>query len=211
MAYSARAPRPSSKSKRLNIPLIWLGSSLPLVVLVLRAITSELTANPIEFISQFTGWWTLVFLMLTLSVTPIRALFNMPLVFPLRRTLGLITFFYSLVHFLSWLVLDQYFDWTEILLDLMDRPFIYFGFTAFVGLLILAITSINRAKVIIGPMRWIWLHKSVYIVAILGVIHFFILVKRDITEPLIFASVLFLLLGYRILVFIRKKRKLRIK
>lgn len=205
MTYSARAPRSFGKKNRFKIPLIWLGGSLPLGILVLRAITDELTANPIEFISQFTGWWTLLFLMLTLSVTPIRLVFNMPFVFPFRRTLGLITFFYSLVHFMTWLVLDQYFDWTEILLDLTDRPFIYFGFTAFVGLLILAITSISRVKLMMGSMRWRCLHRGVYLIAILGVIHFFILVKRDITEPLIFATSLFFLLGYRLFIFSRKK------
>ncbi|MFL2667268.1 MAG: sulfite oxidase heme-binding subunit YedZ [Burkholderiales bacterium] len=206
MTYSARAPRSPRNKKRLNIPLIWLASSIPIVILAVRAITNKLSANPIEFISQYTGWWTLVFLMLTLSVSPIRSIFNMPLIFPLRRTLGLVTFFYSLFHFLSWLVLDQYFHWTEILLDLTERPFIYFGFTAFAGLLILAITSINCIKMIVGPMRWRQLHKVVYFIAILGVIHFFILVKRDITEPLIFAALLFILLGYRLFLFIQKTR-----
>ena len=206
MTYSARAPRSPRNKKRLNIPLIWLASSIPIVILAVRAITNKLSANPIEFISQYTGWWTLVFLMLTLSVSPIRSIFNMPLIFPLRRTLGLVTFFYSLFHFFSWLVLDQYFHWTEILLDLTERPFIYFGFTAFAGLLILAITSINRIKMIVGPMRWRQLHKVVYFIAILGVIHFFILVKRDITEPLIFAALLFILLGYRLFLFIQKTR-----
>jgi sulfoxide reductase heme-binding subunit YedZ len=205
MMHSASVPTSSSKKNRLNIPLIWLGGSLPFFILVVRATMDKLTANPIEFVSQFTGWWTLVFLMLTLSVTPIRQIFNIPFIFPLRRALGLITFFYSLAHFLSWLVLDQYFYWAEILMDLTERPFIYFGFTAFFGLLILAITSVTSIKVILGPMRWRRLHRILYFIAILGVTHFFMLVKLDVTEPLIFAAVLCLLLGYRLFFLVRKK------
>jgi len=204
MTHPAPAPTSSSKKKRLFITLVCFGSSLPLLILAVRATMDKLTANPIEFISQFTGWWTLVFLMLTLSVTPIRQIFNMPFIFPLRRTLGLITFFYSLVHFLSWLVLDQYFHWTEILLDLTERPFIYFGFSAFAGLSILAITSVNRVKMRLGSIQWRRLHRMIYVIAMLGVIHFFMLVKIDVTEPLIFAVILFLLLGWRIFFRIRK-------
>jgi len=205
--HQARELRPSRLKVGIDTRFIWLISTIPLLTLCGRAIMGELTANPIEFISQFTGWWTLFSLLLTLCVTPIRYLFSLPVVFPLRRTFGLITFVYATIHFLTWLVLDQFFDWTEIALDLSKRPFIYIGFVAFAGLFILALTSTNRAKVVLGSLRWRRLHKSIYLIAILGVTHFFILVKRDVWEPLMFAAVLFVLLGYRLFLQLSNGRR----
>ncbi len=197
-------PLPVRKMARINSRLVWLVGLGPLAVLIYRAIWDSLTANPIEFVSQFTGWWTLFFMMISLSVTPMRQLFNVPGFFPLRRTFGLITFTYALIHFLTWLVLEQFFDWAEITRDLSDRPFIYIGFIAFIGLFSLALTSNKRAKISMGPKRWKRLHQVVYFVAILGVTHFYILVKSDVTEPLLFASVLFLLLGFRLFQYLRR-------
>lgn len=198
-------PLPARKMFRINTRLVWLVGLVPLAVLIYRAIRHSLTANPIEFVSQYTGWWTLLFMMISLSVTPMRQLFNAPGLFPLRRTFGLITFTYAALHFLTWLVLEQFFDWSEMMHDLSDRPFIYVGFIAFFGLFSLALTSNKRTKIYMGPKRWKRLHQAVYFVAILGVIHFYILVKSsDVTEPLLFASVLFLLLGFRLFEYFRR-------
>ena len=203
----APVSRSSRLRERIDTRIIWLFSAIPLITLCVKAMTGQLTANPIEFISQFTGWWTLFSLLLTLCVTPIRYLFSLPVVFPLRRTFGLVTFVYGAIHFLTWLALDQFFDWTEIALDLSERPFIYIGFVAFVGLFILALTSTNRAKVVLGTLRWRRLHKIIYLIAILGVTHFFVLVKRDVWEPLMFAAVLFVLLVYRLFLRLLKDKR----
>mgnify|MGYP000090139826 FL=1 len=200
-------PRPQRLRVGIDTRIIWLVSLIPLITLCGRGMMGELTANPIEYISKFTGWWTLFSLLLTLGVTPARYFFSMPILFPLRRTFGLITFVYATIHFLTWLVLDQFFDWTEIALDLSERPFIYIGFVAFLGLCILALTSTNRAKVVLGSVRWRRMHKSVYLIAILGVTHFYILVKSDVWEPLTFGAVLFLLLGYRLFLRLLNNRR----
>ena len=171
---------------------------IPLALLVWRALSGGLTANPIEDITHHTGWWTLAFLMITLSVTPLRRWLDQPWLLRLRRMLGLFAFFYACLHFSTWLVLDQFFDWDAMLKDVLKRPYITIGFSAFVLLLPLAATSTNAMVRRLGARRWQWLHRLVYLVAILGVAHFWWLVKKDIREPLAFAAVLALLLGVRL-------------
>jgi len=178
---------------------------LPLGLLLWRAANGRLTANPIEFITHTTGWWALALLMITLSVTPLRRMLDLPWLLRLRRMLGLYAFFYACLHFLTWLVLDQFFDWHAILKDVVKRPYITVGFTAFVLLLPLAATSTNAMVRRLGAKRWLALHRLVYAIATLGVIHFLWLVKKDIREPVAFGVVLAILLGVRVLYALRKR------
>ena len=178
---------------------------MPLGLLVWRGFTGGLTANPIEFITHTTGWWALAFLMITLAVTPLRLLLDMPWLLRLRRMLGLYAFFYASLHFLTWLVVDQFFEWEAIIKDIAKRPYITVGFTAFVLLLPLAATSTNAMVRRLGAARWQTLHRLVYVIAILGVVHFWWLVKKDIREPAVFALILIVLLGARLVVLWRKR------
>ena len=178
---------------------------MPLGLLVWRGFTGGLTANPIEFITHTTGWWALAFLMITLAVTPLRRLLDMPWLLRLRRMLGLYACFYASLHFLTWLVVDQFFDWEAIIKDIAKRPYITVGFTAFLLLLPLAATSTNAMVRRLGAARWQSLHRLVYVIAILGIVHFWWLVKKDIREPAVFALILIVLLGARLVVLWRKR------
>ena len=178
---------------------------MPLGLLIWRGFSGGLTANPIEFITHTTGWWALAFLMITLAVTPMRRWLDAPWLLRLRRMLGLYAFFYASLHFLTWLVVDQFFDWEAIIKDIAKRPYITVGFTAFVLLLPLAATSTNAMVRRLGAARWQSLHRLVYAIAILGVVHFWWLVKKDIREPALFAIILFVLLGARAVASWRKR------
>ncbi len=164
-----------------------------------------LGANPIEYITHSTGWWTLGFLLLTLTVTPLRRLTGAAWLLRLRRMLGLFAFFYACLHFTTYLWLDQFFDPAGIAKDLVKRPFITIGFAAFLLLIPLAATSTNAMVRRLGAQRWQKLHRLVYVIAVLGVLHFWWLVKKDIREPLVFAAVLAVLLLARLL-YARRQR-----
>jgi len=170
---------------------------VPLAILAWRGATGGFSANPIEDITHFTGDWALRFLLITLAVTPLRRLTGSNRLIRYRRMLGLFAFFYALLHFLTWLVVDQFFDWNEIVKDIAKRPFITVGFTAFALLIPLAATSNNRMVQKLGP-RWRTLHKLVYAIATLGVLHFLWLVKADVREPVIYAVLLITLLVLRL-------------
>jgi len=163
-----------------------------------------LGANPIEYITHSTGWWTLSFLLITLSVTPLRRLTGWNWLLRLRRMLGLFAFFYVCLHFITYIWLDQFFDWHSVVKDIAKRPFITVGFTAFLLLIPLAATSTNRMVKRLGARRWQRLHRAVYVIAVLGVLHFWWLVKKDIREPLLFGALLGLLLLARIIYRMRK-------
>jgi methionine sulfoxide reductase heme-binding subunit len=163
-----------------------------------------LGANPIEYVTHSTGWWTLSFLLITLSVTPLRRLTGWNWLLRLRRMLGLFAFFYVSLHFTTYIWLDQFFDWQGMLKDIAKRPFITVGFTAFVLLIPLAATSTNAMVRRLGAKRWQRLHRAVYVIATLGVLHFWWLVKKDIREPLIFGTLLGLLFLIRLL-YLRRK------
>lgn len=171
---------------------------LPTVRLVWRFATDSLGANPIEYITRATGWWTLAFLGITLAVTPVRRWLSMPWLLRLRRMLGLFAFFHACQHFTTYVWLDQFFDWEGILADIVKRPFVTVGFAAFVLLVPLAVTSTNAMVRRLGARRWQALHRLVYGIAVLGVIHFWWLVKKDITEPALFAVVIASLLAARL-------------
>lgn len=172
---------------------------LPTARLFWRFTTDSLGANPIEYITRATGWWTLAFLAITLAVTPARRWLSMPWLLRLRRMLGLFAFFHACQHFTTYLWLDQFFDWPGMLVDIAKRPFVTVGFAAFVLLVPLAVTSTNAMVRRLGARRWQRLHRLVYGIAILGVVHFWWLVKKDITEPAIFAAVIASLLVARLL------------
>jgi len=180
-------------------PKFWLFAVclLPLIRLIVLGINGGLGANPIEFITRSTGTWTLVGLMVTLSVTPLRRLTGRAELVRTRRMLGLFTFFYACLHFVTYIWLDQFFDPAAIVKDIVKRPFITVGFTAFVLLIPLALTSTHAMMRRLGR-RWQQLHRLVYAIAVLGVIHYLWLVKKDLTDPLIYAVVLTLLLALRL-------------
>ena len=182
---------------RLKI-LVFLLGCFPLLRLVILAISGQLGANPVEFITHSTGTWTLVGLMLTLTVTPLRQLTGYTSLIRIRRMLGLFTFFYASLHFVTYIWLDQFFDLHAIVKDVYKRPFITVGFIAYLLLIPLAITSSNIMIRRLGAKRWLSLHRIVYVIAILGVVHYWWLVKKDIRQPLIYAGVLTVLLGWRV-------------
>lgn len=170
----------------------------PLARLGFLGFTDGLTANPIEFITRSTGTWTLVMLLATLSVTPLRRLLAWPWLTRLRRMLGLYAFFYGCLHLITYLWLDQFFDLSAIVRDIVKRPFITMGFAGFVLMLPLALTSTNAMMRRLGGQRWRRLHKLAYVIPIAGVLHYWWMVKRDITEPALYAGVLAVLLGMRL-------------
>ena len=183
----------------LRNPKCWLFAVclLPLARLFVLGFGGGLGANPIEFVTHSTGTWTLVGLLVTLSVTPLRRLTGRTDLIRYRRMLGLFAFFYAALHFMTYLWLDQFFDFAGIAKDIVKRPFITVGFAAFVLLMPLAATS-TRAMMRRLGRRWQQLHRLVYLIALLGVIHYLWLVKKDLTQPLIFGAVLVLLLVMRL-------------
>jgi methionine sulfoxide reductase heme-binding subunit len=169
-----------------------------------------LGANPIEKITHATGDWTLRFLLITLAVTPLRKSLGVPWLIKFRRMFGLFAFFYSCLHFTTYIWLDKFFNLHEILADVPKRKFITVGFTAFVLLIPLALTSTAGWIRRLGGKRWQALHRLIYVSAIAGVIHYLWLVKADIRRPLVYGAILAVLLSYRIVVWIGpviKKRR----
>jgi methionine sulfoxide reductase heme-binding subunit len=160
-----------------------------------------LGANPIEVITHSTGDWTLIFLCVTLAITPLRMLTRQYWLIRFRRMLGLFAMFYGLLHFTTYIWLDKFFDVHEMVKDVVKRPFITMGFTAFVLMIPLAITSTSGWIRRLGGKKWNVLHRLIYFSAIAGVIHYMWLVKKDLTKPLEYAAVLTVLLGYRISVW----------
>jgi sulfoxide reductase heme-binding subunit YedZ len=182
-------------------PLVFVLALLPFAWLFYGALTDQLGPNPAEHLIRSTGEWALRFLCLTLAVTPLRVQFGLTALARFRRMLGLYVFFYALLHFLCYAGFDMGLDWAEIVDDIPKRPFILVGFLALVLLLPLAATSFNRAIRALGATRWQMLHWLVYVVAALAVLHFFWMRagKRDYAEVAVYAAILGLLLGWRLL------------
>ena len=170
----------------------------PLFRLAWRAYQSDLTANPIEFITHFTGDWAIRFLVITLAVTPLRKLLNAPSLIRYRRMLGLFAFFYACLHFTTWFAVDKFFDFHEILADFTKRRFIIAGLTAFLCMLPLAVTSTAGWIRRLGGKRWQLLHRLVYVSAIAAVVHYYWLVKSDIRLPLLYGAIVAVELCYRL-------------
>lgn len=177
-------------------PLVFLGCLIPLGSLVFDGWKGALGANPIEVITRSTGTWTLVFLLATLGVTPLRRILRYPALIQFRRMLGLFVFFYGCLHFTIYIWLDQFFDFPGIVKDVAKRPFITVGFLSFVLLIPLAVTS-TRGMIQRLGRRWQRLHRLIYLIAIGGVIHYLWLVKADVRKPWIYGLILSLLLAYR--------------
>jgi sulfoxide reductase heme-binding subunit YedZ len=189
----------------LRHPAAWwavlLAGLMPLAWLVLQTVQDQLGANPAEALIRATGDWTLRGLCVVLAVTPLRNLLGWPELARFRRMLGLLVFGYASLHMLSYAWFDMGFDLADTLQDIVKRPFIWLGFSGFVILLALAATSFNRAVRWLGGRRWQWLHRGVYLVAVLAVLHFWWMRagKQDFDEVLVYAAILAGLLGWRLL------------
>lgn len=185
---------------------VFLGGLYPLARMVLLGFTGGLGANPIEFITRSTGLWTLVFLCITLAVTPVRRLTGFNALLRFRRMLGLFAFFYVALHFTTYIWFDKWFDVFAILKDIAKRPFIMVGFAAFVLLIPLAITS-PKAMVRKLGRRWQTLHKLIYPIAALAILHFWWMKagKHDLILPKIYGAIMVALLGWRLLVWLRAR------
>ena len=179
-------------------------SLLPAIALTLGAINDELGANPIEVLTRDTGEWALRFLLITLAVSPLRLSVGWHFLAAVRRMLGLYSFFYAVIHMLLYLWLDQFFNLSDIIEDVIERPFITVGFISFLALIPLALTSNDGMIKRLGTQRWNKLHRLVYYIAIGGVVHFYMLVKKDITEPLVYIALLAVLLGIRLYRYSRR-------
>ena len=184
--------------------LIFILGLWPLLSISIHIFQDSLGANPVEFIERHFGKWTLIFLCLTLSMTPLRRITNISQWILYRRMLGLFVFFYASIHLLCYIGLDYHFAWIDIKNDIIKHRFVLVGFLGWILLLPLAITSsdkmIRRLKT-----NWKLLHRLIYVIAILGVLHFIWLVKKDLTEPLIYAAIISILLILRLNIFKRKK------
>ena len=182
-------------------PAAFLVCLVPFGQLLYNAYQGDLGANPIETITHFTGSWALIILLASLSITPLRRLTGWTDLIKFRRMLGLFAFFYVLLHFSTFLVLDHFFDFDRIAKDIVKRPYVTVGFTGFVLMIPLAITSTAKMIRRLGK-RWQQLHRLVYLVGIAGVIHFYWLVKSDIRRPAQYGAVLAVLLGYRLVKYL---------
>jgi sulfoxide reductase heme-binding subunit YedZ len=196
---SGLAMLPQSQVRIVKVA-IWLLAMLPFVRLLYLGATSQFGANPLEFVTRSTGTWTLVMLCVTLAVTPLRRLTGWNWLVRMRRMLGLFAFFYGLQHFLLWIGVDRGFDLAYMLKDVAKRPFITVGFAAFVLMIPLALTSTNGMVRRLGGKRWQALHKSVYAIAVLAILHYWWhkAGKNDFSEVSIYAAVVFVLLGLRL-------------
>ena len=192
--------------KKWSKVAVFLLCLVPLADLGLRAYHGELTANPVEFVQHFTGDWTLRFLLITLSVTPLRKLLNVPELIRFRRMLGLFAFTYVSLHFLTYIGPDQSFDLAGMWKDVVKRPFVTVGFLGFVLLIPLALTSTKGWIRRLGGRSWQALHRLIYVTALCGVIHYYWLVKSDHRLPLLYGAILAALLLYRLVDSLLKPR-----
>lgn len=186
----------------LSIAIIIIGL-IPAFYLLFGVIFDYLGANPVETLLNESGFWGLRFLLITLAISPLKKLFNINLM-PQRRIFGLLSFLYVMIHFWIYIILDRYLDFNEIINDIFERPYITVGFLAFLGLIPLAITS-NKAMMRALKKRWVQLHRLVYIIAILAVLHYSWAVKLDLREPLIYITILSILLLIRMILYFKRQ------
>ena len=179
--------------------IVFINALIPLVLLLWDLYHKRVGPNPLDFATKTTGMLTLVFLSLTVAVTPLRKIFGINSLVKVRRMLGLFAFFYGTLHLLTYVWFDRFFNLISVVQDVGKRPFILFGMLAFVLMVPLAITSTNKMVKRLGGKRWATLHRLVYLSAIAGVTHFWMLVKSDTRLPLTFGFILLFLLGYRLL------------
>ena len=192
--------------RRWGKPVVFLLCLSPACWLAWRAWNSDLTPNPIEYITHFTGDWAIRMVVATLSVTPLRRILHLPGLIRFRRMIGLFAFFYGCMHFATWFGLDKFFDLHEILGDFVKRRFIIAGLVAFLGMLPLAITSTAGWVRRMGGRRWQALHRLIYLSAASAVVHYYWLVKSDIRLPALYGSLVGLLLLYRLVWWLWNRR-----
>ena len=188
------------KDLRFSKFILFTNALVPLALLLWDVYHKKVGANPGEFMTRTTGIMTLVFLMITLAVTPVRKITGLNWLVKFRRLLGLLAFFYGFLHLLTYVWFDRYFNLRSIPADVLTRPFIALGMTAFFLMLPLAITSTNKMVKRLGGKRWSKLHKLIYGAGIAGALHFWLFVKSDTRLPLTFGFILLLLLGHRLFV-----------
>jgi sulfoxide reductase heme-binding subunit YedZ len=186
--------------------VVWAGCLTPLTLLLWRLWTDPLVTNPIDVATDTLGDWTLRFLLLSLTMTPLRILFGLSWPVTLRRLLGLFAFSYALLHFSVWIVVDHFFDWPEMMADVVKRPYVTVGFTALLLLVPLAATSTAGMIRRLGAVRWRRLHRLVYVIAILGVLHFTWLAKVGVHDPYYYAAWLAVLFAVRVGDALRRAR-----
>ena len=199
---------PTPRQQSLIKASLFVLALIPFFRLIWAVMTDHLGANPLEFITRNTGDWTLYFLCITLCITPIRRLLSLPWMLKNRRMIGLFAFFYAFMHFMTFLWFDHFFDLGEMLKDIGKRPFILVGFSAFVMLIPLALTSTNKMIRRIGAKRWQLLHKLVYLIVSLGVLHYFWMKagKHDFNQPIVFLCIVAALFLIRIVWSIRDRQ-----
>jgi sulfoxide reductase heme-binding subunit YedZ len=178
---------------------------IPAALLILRGFEGHLTANPVEFIEHSTGDWAIRFLLITLCVTPLRKIFNQPLLTRFRRMLGLFSFFYVVVHLMMYLTFDQMFDVRAIFADVAKRLYIMAGTAGLLMLIPLAVTSTAAMVRRMGPKNWQRLHRLIYFATLAGIIHYYWLVKSDVREPLMYGGMLAVLMAFRVKMWLGKK------
>lgn len=188
------------KDLRFSKLLLFINGLVPLVLLLWDVYRKQVGANPLEFVTHTTGMLTLVFLMITLALTPVRKITRLNWIVKFRRMVGLYAFFYGILHLVTYLWFDRFFNLRSIAGDVAQRPFIAIGMAAFFLMLPLAITSTNKMVKRLGGKRWAMLHRLIYLAGVGGVIHFWMLVKSDKRLPLTFGFILILLLGHRLFV-----------
>jgi sulfoxide reductase heme-binding subunit YedZ len=190
---------PTARQAGLIKAAVFVLALVPLLRMVYLTVTGQLV-EPLEFITRGTGDWTLYFLCFTLAVTPLRRLTKWNWLIKLRRMLGLYMFFYGFLHFMTFLWFDHFFDFAEMWKDVLKRPFITVGFIAFVLLIPLAVTSTNAMVKRLGGKRWQWLHRLIYVIAPLAILHFWWMKagKHNFTEPIIYGTILGVLLLMRV-------------
>ena len=182
--------------KKYYKPSIFFLSLIPFFLILYKIIFDKLGPEPVKEITHFTGEWTLLFIIFTLSMSPLKRITKLNIWISFRRMLGLFLFFYATLHMLTYVVIDYRLDLQSISKDIITKKFIFVGFAAWVLLLPLALTSSKRALIYLKD-KWKKLHRLIYIIAILGLVHFIWLVKKDLTEPLIYAVIILILLLFR--------------
>jgi sulfoxide reductase heme-binding subunit YedZ len=185
--------------------VVWLAGLAPLAILIYKGFGGTLSANPIEFVTRSTGTWTLTFLLVTLGVTPLRMLPGLDRLIKLRRLIGLFAFCYAILHVTTYAWLDKFFDFPDMLKDVLKRPFLTAGLAAFLLLIPLAATSTDAAVQKLGRRNWQWLHRTVYVSCAAALVHFWWQVKADTRIPRVYTAIFAVLLGWQAVSWILRR------
>ena len=199
--------------RKVAKPIVFIASLLPLAWIIWMVVLGDvgigLNANPVEMVNRYLGDWALRFILITLCITPIAMITGWSAPIRFRRMIGLFAFAYAFLHVANYVIADQFFNWTDIWADILKRTYITVGMATFVILLALAITSPKAAIKKLGAKRWRMIHRSIYVAGIGAVFHYWMMIKADLTQPIIHAMILATLLGYRLVKFQRKPTKVK--